>query len=274
MCRGNHFLANNLKKARPGRRNRDDARHRGPDVGFRCAVDLEVTARKAPLTDHVTTLPELPSFVRVAILGAVALLVGVAMAGFGGPAAALLLGSSIYVAELDPKTSSSTALAAIAAAYIGALAAPALRRRVARPVVRSTLWKASAFSFVDGALFGFLPARLQLGAIALVLAALAGRVIWKLRRPAPEANASASALPMLLAAALGGSIGLVLHARPDPGLSLVMGSAAFIGALIRGLAPPRERSRAGQIVLALALLALGLIVFAREILPATVFPNL
>jgi formylglycine-generating enzyme required for sulfatase activity len=274
MCRGNHFLANNLKKARPGRRNRDDARHRGPDVGFRCAVDLEITARRAPLTDHVTTLPELPSFVRVAILGAIALLVGAAIAGFGGAAAALVLGSLIYVAELDPKTSTATALVAIAAAYLGALAAPALRRRVTRPLVAPTLGKAFGAALVAGALIGFLPDRLQLGAIALSLAALAARVIWKLRGPAPGAAATATAVPTLLAAALGGSIGHVLHARPDPGLSLVMGSAALVGALIRGLAPPRERSRAGQVVLALALLALGLIVFAREILPATVFPNL
>ena len=272
MCRGNHFLANNLKKARPGRRNRDDARHRGPDVGFRCAVDLEITARRAPLTDHVTTLPELPSLVRVAILAVVALLVGAAIAGFGGAATALLLGSLIYVAELDPATSISTALVAIAATCAAALAAPAVRRRLPMPLGEPVVPKAFAASLVAGALLGFLPDRLQLGAISLSMVALAGRVIWKLRRPAAETKATA--LPALLAVALGGAIGHALHARPDLGLSAVMGSAAVIGALLRGVAPPRERSRAGQIVLALSLLALGLIVFAREILPATWFPNL
>jgi hypothetical protein len=55
---------------------------------------------------------------------------------------------------------------------------------------------------------------------------------------------------------------------------VVMGSAAVVGALLRGVVPPRQRSQAGQIVLSLSLLALGLIVFAREILPATWFRNL
>jgi hypothetical protein len=53
-----------------------------------------------------------------------------------------------------------------------------------------------------------------------------------------------------------------------------MAFAAATGGLLRGVAPPRERSRAGQIALALAVLGLGLILFAREILPARIFPNL
>ena len=90
--------------------------------------------------------------------------------------------------------------------------------------------------------------------------------------PAAEVAATA-ALPALLTA-LGGALGYALHAPPDPGLGIVMASAAALGALLRGLAPPRAPSRAGQSMLALALLVLGLIVFAREILPAEYFPDL
>jgi uncharacterized membrane protein YfcA len=232
----------------------------------------------------------------------------------------MLLAGLIYVAELDPQTSISTAFVAVAAAYLAALAAPALRRRIERPVVGPMMIPAFAAALGAGALGGFLPDRLQFVLISLSMVALAARGIWTLRRPyvvsgdtpppaprplalggaalgglggllgfppgslatsllhrltaLPAAEATATAIPVLLATALGGAVGHALHARPDLGLFIVTGSAAVVGALLRGAAPPRERSRAGQIVVSLALLALGLVVVAREICPATWFPNL
>ncbi len=320
MCRGNHFLANNFKKARPARRNRDDARHRGPDVGFRCAVDLEITTRHAPLTDHVTALPELPSSPRVAIVGFVALLVGLAIAGSGGAATALLVAILIFAAELDPRTSITTGFVAAAATYAAALVSPALRKRVSTPIARPLALGAFAGALGAGALGGLLPDRVQLIVIVAAMIASAAQIALNSRRSAsdsdavsasaspsltrasaglgalggllgfspgslqvgllrrltalPAAEAAATAIPALLAMALGGGLGRALHARPDLGLGVVMACSAAIGALLRGLLPSRERSRAGQIALALALLALGLLVFAREVLPATVFPNL
>jgi formylglycine-generating enzyme required for sulfatase activity len=280
MCRGNHFLANNLKKARPARRNRDDARHRGPDVGFRCAVDLEVSARRAPLTDHVTTLPELPSFLRVEIVGALSLLVGLWIAGSGGAAIVLLVGILIFVAELDPGASITTGLLVAAAACAAALASPAARRRAAIPAAGSRAFALFGAAAAIPAIGGFLPDRLQIGILAAIMASLAIHGIWSLRRAKSATPATAAAAPRprsigwVALFALGGALGATLHARPDLGLGVVMGTAAVSGALLRGLAPLGDRSRLRQIPLSLALFGLGLILVAREIVPATWFPNL
>ena len=276
MCRGNHFLANNVKKARPARRNRDDGGHRGPDVGFRCAVDLEITTRRAPLTDHVTTLPELPSFLRVAVVGALSLLVGAVIADAGPAAIVLLFGILIFVAELDPATAISTGLVVALAACAAAFAAPAIRRRVASPVVGRASLAGFAGAVGLAVLVGFFPARAQIGAISAAMLALSVQGIRSLRR-SKDASPTTT-LPLLLGwtalGAVGGALGALSHARPDLGLGVVMAGAAAVGAWLRGLAPGRERSRVGQVVLSLALLALGFILIAREILPATWFPNL
>ncbi|MEP7121080.1 MAG: SUMF1/EgtB/PvdO family nonheme iron enzyme [Byssovorax sp.] len=280
MCRGNHFLANNVKKARPARRNRDDARHRSPDVGFRCAADLEIPARRAPRIDHVTALPELPSLLRVAIVGALSLLVGAAIAGSGGAAIALLLGILIFVAQLDPQTSTSTGLLAAAAAGAAALASSAERRRAAIPAAGSWPFLVFGAAAAITALGGVLPERVQVG---IVVAAMLAIAVHRISRPRRGVGASVSiaaggsrplSIGWVALGALGGALGATVHARPDLGLGVVMGSLAVVGALLRGLAAPRERTRLGQIPLSLTLIALALILVAREIVPATWFPNL
>ena len=324
LVRGNHFLANNLKKARAARRNGDDRWHRSPDVGFRCAAEVGLTERRPAALDPVTVYPELPSSPRVATAAALALLVGVALAGFGSAASAIVLAILLYVAELDPQTAISTAFLVVGAAHAAALNAPALRRRIAGDLAGPMARAAFAPAFGAAALAGFLPDRVRIAALAIAMVALAVHVAWQARRsaagapgashaespptppplalggaclgalsgvlgfptsslhgallgrfttlPAAEIAATA-ALPALLTA-LGGALGAALHARPDPGLGIVMGTAAAAGALLRGLAPPRAPSRVGQIALSLSLLALGLILFAREILPAAYFPDL
>lgn len=322
LVRGNHFLANRLKKARAAHRHGDDRWHRSPDVGFRCAADAGLTERRVASREPVTVYPELPSFPRVAVAAALSLLVGVALAGFGGAASALVLGILLYVTELDPKTAISTAFLVVGAGHAAALNAPALRRRVAGYLVEPMAVAAFGAALGASAIAGFLPDRLRVAAISIAMVALAGQVAWQARRRDPGAAsavtpppgppplalggtgigalsgalgftsssihgellrryttlhpaevAATAALPALLTA-LGGALGAAIHALPDPGLGAVMASSATIGGLLRGLVPPRRRSRAGQLALALALLVLGLIVFAREILPPTYFPNL
>jgi formylglycine-generating enzyme required for sulfatase activity/uncharacterized membrane protein YfcA len=322
MCRGNHFLANKVKKARPGRRNRDDRWHRSPDVGFRCAADAGLTEPRAPASvERVTVYPELPSFPRVAILAALAALAGAALAGFGGAAAGIVVALLIYVGQLAPRTAIATAFAVVGAAHAASLAAPALRRRVEARVGGPMGVAAFAAAFAVGALVRFVPERLLVGLVALAVLATGGAVARRARRPEPADSAdkpwpglrplrvggavigalsgatgvtltalhaallrrltalpaadraATAALPALLTA-LGGALGYATHARPDLGLGVVMGVAAALGALLRALAPARAPSRAGQAVLALALIGLGLVVFAREVLPAEWFPDL
>ena len=182
MCRGNHFLANNAKKARPARRNRDDRWHRSPDVGFRCAADAGITPRPITPSDRVRVYPEVPSSPRVAIAFALSLLVGVALAGFGGAAAAIVLAVLLFVAQLDPRTAISTGLLVTFVGYAAALAAPALRRRVSWRAGGPMAIAAFVGALVAGALGGFLPDRLHVAAISVATVALAVQVAWQLRR--------------------------------------------------------------------------------------------
>ena len=321
MVRGDHFLGCILKKTRAARRNTDDITHRSPDVGFRCAVDAGVTdPRPAVPLARVTVLPELPSWGRVEILAAGALLAGAAIAGFGGAASAIVVALLIWVGQIDPKTASATGFAVVAAAHAASLAAPAVRRRVDARAGLALGGAAFAAAFVGGALARFVPDRVAMGAVVVVLVVLAvegarrvlradraaggteapgGRPPWFggaiagaasglagvtlttlheawLRRRtalAPEQVAATASAAALLTA-LGGVLGFATHTLPDLGLGVVMAASAAVGGLLRGLAAPRARSRAGQAVLALALLGLGLIVCARELLPQTWFPNL
>lgn len=182
-----------------------------------------------------------------------------AVAAFAGSLGAGALGG--FLPDRVQFLAIVVAMIASAAQIVFNLRRSTIDRSAAAPSPSPSLARASAGVGALGGLLGFSPGALQVGLLQRLTAL-------------PAAEAAATAIPALLATALGGGLGRALHARPDLGLGVVMACAAAIGALLRGLFPPRERGRAGQIALALALLALGLLVFAREVLPATVFPNL
>lgn len=306
MCRGNHFLANKVKKARPGRRNSDGPEHRGPDVGFRCAADVG-NSRPPTAPARPTIGLDLPSFPRVALAAGLALLAGLAMAWLRG-AAALVLGTLVFVEQLDPEMAISTSFVVMTAAAAAALARPSMQGRVAVRAAAPLAFAAFTTAFAAAASGGFLAPRLQLAALSVAMVALAVQLARPLslsvlvtsragplipgaiagflgfapgplfealvrsRGPLLEGEAEATSLLLLLAAALGGALGAGLHAHPDPGLVLVMSGFAVAGALLKSLAPSRAMSRPATGLMAFAVFALGTIIFAREILPAEWLP--
>ena len=304
MCRGNHFLANNVKKARPARRNTDDAQHRDASVGFRCAAEVGSAPSPTGRGERVIG-PDLPSFPRVALAVAWALLAGLGVARLRG-AATLVMGTLVFFEQLDPQMAISTGFLVLAAAYAAALVGPATRRRVRAPVALPLALTTFSSTCVAAALAGFLPARAQLGLLSLamlglavqltlrfsltalvtapesplVLGALSGLVGFapgllfeaQVSSRASAEHAGATTLPVLLAASLGGALGAGLHTRPEPGLLLVMAGVAAGGALVKSFGAPREMRRAGVLLMAFTLFAFGSIIFVREILPASWVP--
>jgi len=184
----------------------------------------------------------------VAILGAVALVVGAALAGFGGAAAAIVVGALIYVGQIDPKTASATAFAVVAAAHAASLAAPGLRRRVAGSMGFAIGAPAFAAAFVAGALARFVPDRVAMGAVAVTLLALAVAVARGVVRPVMgTATPWPATRPRWLGGALAGALSGVAGV-PLPALH---------AALLRRLTALAPAEVAATAALAGLLMALG-----------------
>lgn len=284
QTRGNHFLGNKLKKVRAARRNGDDDRHRSPDAGFRCA---RRTPRGAPRFGGTAATLAVATLVYVGELEprvAIATAFMVVAAGAVGALAGHALRGRVRVGA-----GARVAAAAGVAAFVGGAAARFVPDRVLLGSLSATMiavaavlvWRAGrrAEPGASGSRewLSSLAGAAGAGVVAGALGFAGGHSYASMLPPSstrsPAEALATSSLPLLVTA-LGGLAGYATHDLPYVSLGILMSAAAAVGAFVQAVATTPGRGRASTYALSVALLVLGLIVFAREILPATIFPDL